>query len=218
MEYIYTDQRGERHVIYADTYEQMRDIAVAIGRGKTKYYPPGEPMEYDYEYTTFRGALDPKVTAIEPSTQEANLRKHEEKKKEYELEQKVEKLQQKHDDKLLELRSARRTLVTYRKGMRAWIWGLIGSISTLLSGLTVGVGSDFFNVDLTGAASILIGTGVIATIATGTGLGLFYDTHRVGERTSKGRVLGLVDPEFSVELAEGEYTKALRDLTEVGGV
>lgn len=132
-------------------------------------------------------------------------------------------LQRNLDRATLDLSSARRTLRTYRRGMR----GLTASVAVhslmALAGLVTAIVSSVASVDLTAAVAWLLAFGWPMTVASVIGQVTWIRLHRIkydwrkkDSYTYTSYVLDskeYVDPEHNVDIAQLKYARALRELT-----
>lgn len=136
-------------------------------------------------------------------------------------------LQRNLDRATLDLSSARRTLRTYRRGMR----GLVASVAVhglmALAGLVTAIVSSVASVDLTAAVAWLLAFGWPMTVASVVGLVTWirlyrikYEWRKKDSYTYTSYVLDTkhyIDPQHNVDIAQLQYASALRKLTEHAG-
>lgn len=138
--------------------------------------------------------------------------------KERQHREKVDRLETVHSRRLMELRSAQRTLASYRKAHQLYTLMIVAWVAlTSLGGLMIVVSPR------DPASWIFLFGGAIATAVSAVAKKEWYSRHRLKSITRKRNGYSLtesvdyLDPELNVELAELSYVKSLRELSEETG-
>ncbi len=137
------------------------------------------------------------------------------------------RLQRNLDVATLDLHSARRTLRTYRRGVRGLVASAVLCGLVALAGIVTAIASSVAGVDASTAVTWLVVFGMPTTLASVAGLVLWVRLHRIKYEWRKKDsysstpytvdTKGYVDPEHEVAVAELKYANALTKLIEHEG-
>lgn len=175
-----------------------------------------EPPDFDYVSQGFDSATR-KVRSIDPSVKETQSKEAEERAKVIAHEKRVEELDAALTRRVLELKSARRTVATYRK---------VHHLYTMTIALSLMVATFGFVMIILGlgAGWVPIGVGLVSTLVNSIGKSSWHEKHKIkrehmnpGTSNAYWASMEYIDPQLNVDMAEVQYAKALRQLTEATG-
>lgn len=140
----------------------------------------------------------------------------------------VSRLQRDLDRAVVDLASARRTLATYRRGVRALVASTAVTVLMAVAGIATAIVSSLVGVDASTAVMWLLVFGWSMALGSVAGLVAWVRMHRIkyewvkrrsgySETTYEIDSKDYLDPQRIVDMAELSYAATLRKLTEYKG-
>lgn len=137
------------------------------------------------------------------------------------------RLQRELDRAVLDLASARRTLATYRRGVRALVASVAVNAVAVVAGIVTAIASSAAGLDASTAVGWALGFGWPMALASAAALVGWVRLHRIRYEWIKKSTYTsttyqvdskeYVDPQHHLDIAELRYAGALRKLTEHKG-
>lgn len=193
---------GRRTLLEADSSESIRDRLLRAGG----FIGPAQSA------TSARVAADDRPDSVDDNGSEAEA---------------VRRLQRNLDMATLDLSSARRTLRTYRLGVRALMASAALCGLLVVAGLAVAIASSMVSVDASTPVAWLMAFGWPMLLASVAGMFGWVRMHRINYEWRKkdsynGTTYAIdskdyVDPEHNVDIAQLKYSNALTKLTQHQG-